>query len=202
MDKEQLLVSDIPISQRPINQHWSWDRILRSCFIKQADVVQGLYCLEDTFDVETIRKNFEFYEARTVHESSLSPCIHSVVASKLKNIDKAYELYLRTARLDLDDYNNEAREGLHITSMSGAWLAIVKGFAGMRVKANMLYFDPIIPNQWQSFSFRISFRAHTLVITINTLQTEILNLSTQELTIKIREQFILLPSNQTIVHIH
>jgi len=202
MDKEQLLVTDIPVAQRPINQHWSWDRILRSCFIKQADVVQGLYCLEDSFSLDTIKKNFKFYEARTVHESSLSPCIHSVVASKIKDLDKAYDLYLRTARLDLDDYNNEAREGLHITSMSGSWLAIVKGFAGMRVKADMLYFDPIIPKQWQSFSFRINFRGHTLLITIGKLQTEIMNISQHELTIKIREQFVLLPSNQSIVHLN
>ena len=199
LDKEQLLVSDIPTAQRPINQHWSWDRILRSCFIKQADVVQGLYCLEEKFDLATIKKNFEFYEARTVHESSLSPCIHSVVASKIKDIDKAYDLYVRTARLDLDDYNNEAREGLHITSMSGSWLAIVKGFAGMRVKADMLYFDPIIPKQWQSYSFRINFRNHVLLITVSKLQTEFKNLSADDLTIKIREQFVLLPSQQPIV---
>lgn len=199
MDKEQILVSDIPASQRPINQHWSWDRILRSCFIKQADVVQGLYCLEDNFDLETIKKNFEFYEARTVHESSLSPCIHSVVASKIKNIDKAYELYLRTARLDLDDYNNEAREGLHITSMSGAWLAIVKGFAGMRVKDDVLCFEPIIPPQWQSYSFRINFRKHVLQITIQQDRTEIKNLSVSELTIRVSSIPFLLSSNQTVV---
>jgi maltose phosphorylase len=202
MDKEQILAADIPASQRPINQHWSWDRILRSCFIKQADVVQGLYCLEDQFSLDTIKKNFAFYEARTVHESSLSPCIHSVVASKIKDLDKAYNLYLRTARLDLDDYNNEAREGLHITSMSGSWLAIVKGFAGMRVKADMLCFDPIIPKQWQSYSFRINFRSHALLITISPLQVEIKNVSARELTVKIREQFVLLPSNQSIVHLN
>jgi len=199
MDKEQMLVTDLPASERPINQHWSWDRILRSCFIKQADVVQGLYCLEDNFDLETIKKNFEFYEARTVHESSLSPCIHSVVASKIKKIDKAYELYLRTARLDLDDYNNEAREGLHITSMSGSWLAIVKGFAGMRVINNVLCFEPIIPSQWQSYSFRINFRKHVLQLTISQENTEIMNLSEIELIIQVCEKDVLLPSNQSVV---
>jgi len=198
MDKEQILVSELPASQRPINQHWSWDRILRSCFIKQADVVQGLYCLEDQFDVDTIRRNFEFYEQRTVHESSLSPCIHSVVASKIKQLDKAYELYLRTARLDLDDYNNEAREGLHITSMSGAWLAIVKGFAGMRVKSDTLYFDPIIPKQWEAFSFRIKFRGYVILVRVTKLQTSIQNISDKDITIKFREGFLQIPPRQTV----
>ncbi len=122
MDKEQMLASQLDPSERPINQHWSWDRILRSCFIKQGDVLQGLYFFENDFDTETIRRNFDFYEPRTVHESSLSPAIHSVLASKIGYAEKAYEMYLRTSRLDLDDYNNEVREGLHITSMAGTWL--------------------------------------------------------------------------------
>ncbi|MDR2585062.1 MAG: glycoside hydrolase family 65 protein, partial [Prevotellaceae bacterium] len=105
LDKEQILVKDLDPIHRPLNQKWSWDRILRSCFIKQADVLQGLYFFEDRFDLDTIRRNFDFYEARTVHESSLSPCVHAILAAKIGDMDKAYKLYLRTSRLDLDDYN-------------------------------------------------------------------------------------------------
>ena len=173
LDKEQKTVDELPAYERPINQHWSWDRILRSCFIKQADVVQGLYVFENDFDIETIRRNFEFYEARCVHESSLSPCIHSVVASKLQNIEKAYELYLRTARLDLDDYNKEAHEGLHITSMAGSWLAIVQGFAGMRVLKGKLICNPIIPKQWKSYTFYILFQNATFQISIDSRKIQI-----------------------------
>lgn len=167
LDKEPLTVADLPADQRPINQHWSWDRILRSPFIKQADVVQGLYVFEDELNIETIQRNFDFYEARCVHESSLSPCIHSVVASKIGNEEKAYELYLRTARLDLDDYNKEAKDGLHITSMSGSWLAIVKGFAGMRVAPNEISFNPYIPKNWKSYSFSITYRNATITISVS-----------------------------------
>lgn len=167
MDKEQVLVKDLDPKHRPINQQWSWDRILRSCFIKQADVLQGLYFLEDRFDIETIRRNFEFYEPRTVHESSLSPCVHSVQASLIGDIDKAYELYLRTARLDLDDYNNEVKEGLHITSMAGTWISIVEGFGGMRVRDNKLSFKPLIPKQWKSYSFKVWFRENILLVIVN-----------------------------------
>ena len=122
LDKEQVLVKDLDPAERPINQKWSWDRILRSCFIKQADVLQGLYLFRDRFDEGTLRRNFDFYEARTVHESSLSPCVHTILAAQLGLMDKAYELYLRTARLDLDDYNREVEEGCHVTSMAGSWL--------------------------------------------------------------------------------
>ena len=158
LDKELKPASSIPPNERPINQHWSWDRILRSCYIKQADVLQGLYLFEDDFDTETIKRNFDFYEPMTVHESSLSACIHSIVASSIGNIEKAYELYLRTARLDLDDYNNEVSDGLHITSMAGTWLAIVEGFGRMRINDGKVLLNPLIPSKWLSYSFHSRFR--------------------------------------------
>jgi maltose phosphorylase len=161
MDKEQILVKDLDPAQRPLNQKWSWDRILRSCFIKQADVLQGLYFFEDDFDEDTIRRHFRFYEARTVHESSLSPCVHAVLAAKIGDMDKAYEMYLRTARLDLDDYNKEVDEGLHITSMAGSWLAVIQGFAGLRVRQGQLVFTPRLPAHWTHLSFNMNFRGET-----------------------------------------
>lgn len=137
LDKDIRPVSEIE-DQRPINQHWSWDKILRSPFIKQADVLQGIYFLNDEYTMEQKEKNFDFYEPLTVHESSLSPCIHSILAAELGKQKKAVELYQRTARLDLDNYNNDTVDGLHITSMSGSWLTIVQGFAGMRYDHNQL----------------------------------------------------------------
>lgn len=167
LDKEILRVSELKKEDRPLNQKWSWDRILRSCFIKQADVLQGLYLFEDDFDVETIRRNYDFYEPLTVHESSLSPCVHVILASKLGYKSSAYELYLRTSRLDLDDYNNDTEEGCHITSMAGTWMSVVKGFGGMRVRNGKLYFNPFIPDQWKSYSFRIEFRGRVLKIKVS-----------------------------------
>lgn len=164
MDKVQMLARDLPAGERPINQKWSWDRILRSCFIKQADVLQGIYFFRDRFDTETIKRNFRFYESRTVHESSLSPCVHAVLAAAIGDTDKAEEMYLRTARLDLDDYNNENREGLHITSMAGSWLAVVEGFGGMRVEGDRLVFSPRLPKAWRSMTFKVRFRGKRLTV--------------------------------------
>ena len=151
LDKELVKVHDLDQSQRPINQKWSWDRILRSPYIKQADVLQGFYFFEDDFTKEQLEKHFNFYEPYTVHESSLSPCVHSIQAAALDKMDMAYTFYLRTSRLDLDDYNNEVEEGCHITSMAGTWMSIVEGFGGMRVKNDALHFTPRIPRQWEGY---------------------------------------------------
>ncbi len=172
LDKELLTVHDLNPEDRPINQKWSWDRILRSCFIKQADVLQGLCTFEDDFTLDQIKRNFDFYEPMTVHESSLSPCVHVILASKLGYKERAYEFYLRTARLDLDDYNNDTEDGCHITSMAGTWMSLIKGFGGMRIKAGMLHFNPFIPDQWKSYSFRIEFRGRVIKVKVSKDKTE------------------------------
>lgn len=166
LDKDLLTVNDLPEAERPICEHWSWDRILRSCFIKQADVLQGLYFFEDDFDKDTIRRNFHFYEPRTVHESSLSPCVHCILACVIDERDKAYEMYIRTARLDLDDVNNDTRDGCHITSMAGAWMSIVKGFCGFRISNGKPCFKPFLPSEWQGLQFRFSFRERNIQVSV------------------------------------
>ncbi len=166
LDKELITVADLPKSQRPINQKWSWDRILRSPYIKQADTLQGFYLFEDHFTTKELKKHFDFYEPFTVHESSLSPCVHSIQASKLNRMEQAYTFYLRTSRLDLDDYNKEVEEGLHITSMAGTWMSIVEGFGGMRIVDDKLSFAPRIPKQWNAYSFKINFRERIFKVTV------------------------------------
>jgi maltose phosphorylase len=172
LDKELIAVKDLKPEDRPLNEKWSWDRILRSCFIKQADVLQGLYFFEEDFDLETIRRNFDFYEPMTVHESSLSPCVHVILASRLGYNEKAYEMYLRTSRLDLDDYNNDTDDGCHITSMAGTWMSVVKGFGGMRVRDGKLHFAPFMPDHWTSYSFRLEFRDHIVRVKVGRDKTE------------------------------
>jgi maltose phosphorylase len=166
LDKELLTVGDIT-DERPINQKWSWDRILRSCFIKQADVLQGMYFFEEDYSQDELERNFDFYEPMTVHESSLSPCVHTILACKLGRLEKANELYVRTARLDLDNYNNDTEDGLHITSMAGTWMAVVKGFGGMRVKNGEVSFNPVLPDGWESYSFRVSFKGLLKEVSVN-----------------------------------
>lgn len=200
LDKELKTVQDIPTNERPINQHWSWDRILRSCYIKQSDVLLGLYLYYTNFDKEFIRRNFDFYEPRTVHESSLSPYLHSILASRVGYVDKAYNLFLHAIRLDLDDYNNELEQGLHITSMAGGWLAIVRGFAGMQVLEGLMSFSPTIPQKWNSYTFKINFRERTLQLCINKRNIEVKLIKGQSLKIKVYEkEYILEENNPAII---
>lgn len=166
MDKELQSTGAIPEEERPINQHWSWDRILRSCYIKQSDVLLGLYLYYFDFDTDTTRRNFDFYEPMTVHESSLSPHIHSILAARIGEVEKAYELFMHTTRLDLDDYNNETDQGLHITSMPGSWLAIVRGFAGLQIHGGILSFSPVLPKKWSGYTFKVNYSGNTLHIRV------------------------------------
>ncbi|RZW55481.1 MAG: glycoside hydrolase family 65 protein [Flavobacteriaceae bacterium] len=198
LDKEQITVSDLPKSQRPINQFWSWDRILRSPYIKQADVLQGFYFFEDHFSQEELKRHFDFYEPFTVHESSLSPCVHSVQAAKLGQMEQAYQFYLRTSRLDLDDYNKEVHEGLHITSMAGTWMSIVEGFGGMRIKNNMLCFKPQIPKEWNAYSFKINFRGQILKVNVTKHETNFELDGHKDLQILVNDKLITITPNNLI----
>ncbi|MDT7829207.1 glycoside hydrolase family 65 protein [Pricia sp. S334] len=192
LDKELVNVEDLPAAQRPINQKWSWDRILRSPFIKQADVLQGFYFFEDHFSTEELERHFDFYEPFTVHESSLSPCVHAIQAAKLGRMDQAYRLYLRTSRLDLDDYNKEVEEGLHITSMAGTWMSIVEGFGGMRMVDDELSFTPRIPEQWTSYSFKVNFRNRILKVTVGKIETEFVFEGNEGMAIQVNGERVVL----------
>ncbi|WP_314581947.1 glycoside hydrolase family 65 protein [Enterococcus gilvus] len=173
LDKDLLPTSALDPAERPLNQHWSWDKILRSCFIKQADVLQGIYFFGDNFTDEEKRRNFEFYEPMTVHESSLSASVHAILAAELGLIDKSMEMYQRTARLDLDNYNNDTDDGLHITSMTGSWLAIVQGFAQMKTSTGTLSFAPLLPKDWDHYSFNITYRGRLLAVTVTQKEVRI-----------------------------
>jgi len=198
LDKDLVKVADLDKSQRPINQKWSWDRVLRSPYIKQADTLQGFYFFEDHFTKEQLEKHFDFYEPFTVHESSLSPCVHSIQASVLGRMEQAYTFYLRTSRLDLDDYNKEVEEGLHITSMAGTWMSIVEGFGGMRVKNDHLHFEPKIPTQWQAYSFKINFRNQILKVSVHQNETNFSLEGDKEITVFVNGKEVLVEPNSLV----
>ena len=197
LDKELIPADMLDPKERPINQHWSWDKILRSSYIKQADTLQSLYWMQENYDLKTLERHFDFYEPITIHESSLSPCIHAILAAKINRPEKAYEMYLRTARLDLDDYNNDTEDGLHITSMGGTWMAFVEAFGGMRVIDGKLHFNPFIPDSWKSYSFKINFRGAHLEIKMNN-SLEIINHTDVEIPLYIWGEKYQLRNNHSL----
>ncbi|MBC1512186.1 glycoside hydrolase family 65 protein [Listeria booriae] len=202
LDKELRSTDTLTDADKPINQNWSWDKILRSCFIKQADVLQGIYTFGDEFDFETKQRNFEFYEPLTVHESSLSPAVHTVLAAEIGREDKAVELYNRTARLDLDNYNNDTEDGLHITSMAGSWIAIVQGFAGMRTFNGRLAFAPFLPKTWDKYAFKINYRDRLIEVTVTAEMVSIALLSGEALELDLFGESVQLVDTLEKHHYH
>ncbi len=196
LDKDIRPADALPSEERPIHQHWSWDRILRSCYIKQADVLQGLYCLRHLYDRDTIDRNFEFYEPITVHESSLSSCVHAILAADVGRYDKAVEMYRRTARLDLDNVNNDTEDGLHITSMCGSWMALVKGFAGLRTEMGYLELRPSVPPAFRSFAFKIRFQDRVIGFEIKGNKLQIVLHEGPAFLIMVYDQWITLKPNK------
>ncbi len=199
LDKELITVAHLEKEQRPINQKWSWDRILRSPYIKQADVLQGFYFFEDHFTTEELKTHFDFYEPYTVHESSLSPCVHSIQAAKLNRMEQAYAFYLRTSRLDLDDYNHEVEEGLHITSMAGTWMSIVEGFGGMRIKNDTISFETRIPEAWKSYSFKVNFRNQILKVSVAQNGTTFTLIKGEELAILVNGKLLQIHAEKELI---
>jgi maltose phosphorylase len=184
-------IHSIPVTDFPLYHNWSYDRIYRTDMIKQPDVLMMIFLYNQDFSQNIKKANYEFYEPRCIHESSLSPSVHSILASEIGKHDEASEFFGFATRLDLDDYNRNANEGLHLTSIAAAWMNIVFGFGGMRTDGELLVFTPSIPKTWKSFSFRILYQDATLNITVDKTKahfktdgkTVILNIYGKEYTV-------------------
>ncbi|MCL1820681.1 MAG: family 65 glycosyl hydrolase [Oscillospiraceae bacterium] len=163
-DLPHIDIHAIPISEFPLYNHWSYDRIYRTDMIKQPDVLMLLYLYNSSFSHEIKRINYEFYEPRTIHESSLSPAIHSIMAAELDKMEEATEFFGYATRLDLDNYNRNTREGLHTTSIAMAWINIVYGFAGLRSDGEILRFAPRLPTRWKTLRFSLAWQDRVLEI--------------------------------------
>jgi maltose phosphorylase len=134
-----------------------------------------------------------------VHESSLSPCVHAILAAKLGDEARAYEFYLRTSRLDLDDYNNDTEDGCHTTSMAGTWMSVVEGFGGMRVKDGKLSFQPFLPAKWNSFSFHVGFRGTLLNVKVSKEGVQITNHSEAETVVIVHGKEQVVKANADVI---
>jgi len=152
---------------------------------KQADTVLAHFLLEDEQSDETIRRSYDYYEGITTHDSSLSSCIFSIMASKIGYTDKAYDYFIETARLDLDNTHGNTKDGLHLANMGGTWMAIVAGFAGMRLKESGLSLAPAIPSSWEDYAFRLTFRDRLINVQIdkNELTLELLEGESLDITV-------------------
>ncbi|WP_139903263.1 glycoside hydrolase family 65 protein [Clostridium thermarum] len=160
-------INKIPVEDFPLYNHWSYDRIYRNDMIKQPDVLMFMFLYSEDFSLESKRVNYEFYEPRCIHESSLSPSIHSIFAAELGKHREAFEFFKFATRMDLDNYNRNTNEGLHTTSIAASWVNIVYGFGGMRSDGNYIKMNPSIPKEWQSYSFKILYKGSVVSVSVN-----------------------------------
>lgn len=166
-DLPYLDVDKIPTADFPLYHHWSYDRIYRNSMIKQPDVLMFLLLFNSQFPEEVIRKNYDYYEPRCIHESSLSPSVHSILASQLNKPEEAFEFFKFATRMDLDNYNRNSGEGLHTTSIAAAWMNIVYGFGGLRSDGEILSLSPSIPDEWEGYKFHIVYGNEVLCVEVD-----------------------------------
>jgi alpha,alpha-trehalose phosphorylase len=159
-------ISTITPCEKPLLLHYHPMHLYRYQVIKQADTVLAHFILEDMQGIETIRKSFEYYEKVTTHDSSLSPCIYSIIAAKLGMVDKAYEYFGESAKLDLFNTHRNTKDGIHTANMGGTYMAIVYGFGGVRIKEDGLHINPILPKEWDGYSFRLLYEDSKIEVTM------------------------------------
>ena len=160
-------VSTITPEEKPLLLHYHPMHLYRYQVLKQADTVLAHFILEEMQDIQTIRKSFEYYEKITTHDSSLSTCIYSIVAAKLGMVDKAYQYFGESAKLDLFNTHKNTKDGIHTANMGGTYMAIVYGFGGVRLKEDGLHINPVLPKEWQEFSFRLRIWNSKIQVRVN-----------------------------------
>jgi alpha,alpha-trehalose phosphorylase len=153
--------------QYPLLLHFPYFDLYRMQVVKQADLVLALHWRGDAFSDEEKARDFAYYEALTVRDSSLSACTQSVVAAEVGHLDLAHDYFGEAALMDLCDIKHNTRDGVHIASLAGAWLAAVAGFGGMRDHDGNLTFAPRLPSRLQRLTFRIRFRGRRLQVSFD-----------------------------------
>src|SRR5206468_1045837 len=152
--------------QYPLLLHFHYFDLYRKQVVKQADLVLALHVRGDAFTHEEKARDFEYYEPLTVRDSSLSACTQAVVAADVGHLELAYDYFAEAALMDLHDLEHNTRDGVHIASLAGAWIAAVAGFGGMRDHNGELTFAPRLPARLERLAFRLVFRGRRLMVEV------------------------------------
>ncbi|MEQ6388437.1 glycosyl hydrolase family 65 protein [Bacillaceae bacterium S4-13-58] len=166
LEKEQWDLENTPKEHFPLLLHYHPLTLYRYQVCKQADTVLAHFLLEDEQELETIENSYDYYEKITTHDSSLSSCVFSIMASKLRKKEKAYHYFSETSLMDLENTHGNTKDGLHMANMGGTWMAIVFGFAGLRIKEDGLHLAPWIPESWAGYSFHIQYKFQNIHVQV------------------------------------
>jgi alpha,alpha-trehalose phosphorylase len=153
--------------QYPLLANFPYFDLYRKQVVKQADLVLAMQLIPDAFTAEQKDRNFTYYEALTVRDSSLSACSQAVIAAETGHLDLAYDYLAETALMDIDDLEHNTRDGLHIAALAGSWIALVQGFGGMRYRPGQpTSFAPRLPPALTRLTFTVILRGRHLRVEV------------------------------------
>jgi alpha,alpha-trehalose phosphorylase len=167
LEKEVWDLGNTPVEDFPLLLHYHPLVLYRYQVIKQADVVLAMFLLGDEFSLEQKRRNFEYYDPLTTGDSSLSASIQSIVAAEIGDLERAYDYAVEATVMDLADVGGNVKDGAHIASMGGTWMALVYGFAGMRDYDGRISFRPRNIPRLRKLGFPLQVRGQVLRVQID-----------------------------------
>ncbi|MBP2703383.1 glycoside hydrolase family 65 protein [Microbispora sp. RL4-1S] len=152
--------------QYPLLLHFPYFDLYRKQVVKQADLVLALHMCGDSFTAEEKARDFAYYEALTVRDSSLSACTQAVLAAEVGQLELAHAYLGEAALMDLRDLEHNTRDGVHMASLAGAWTGLVAGFGGMRSGRGRMCFAPRLPSAITRLAFRLRYRGRLLRVEV------------------------------------
>lgn len=198
--KDPINIENIPLEKLPLLTNLHPLNLWRYQVIKQADIVLLTFICSEYFTVEERKKIFDFYEPKTIHDSSLSASIHSIVACDIGYKNEAYGYLQQAARMDLDNVNRNTFFGLHAACMGATWMMMVNGYAGLRIYDNKLHFKPFSDEKWNFYRFKLRFRNSLLSVKVEREQTTYTLLSGESLTITHYEKKVKIDNQITLAN--
>ncbi len=167
-DKKMIDLSKYRGKVGAILEDYSWEDVVHSQVLKQADVVMLLYLAGDDFSLETKKANWDYYEPITLHDSSLSAGMHAIVAADMDDVEKGYEYFQESIRIDLGKNMQSCETGLHAASHGGNWQAVVNGFGGVRITGDgTLRINPRLPEEWNSLKYSLTWHGVRCFVEVN-----------------------------------
>jgi len=184
-----------PREKHPLLLYFHPLTIYRHKVLKQADTVLAHFLL-DNVEEQIVKNSYHYYEKRTTHDSSLSPCVHGIMASKIGEPDQAYDFFMNTLRLDLDNLHHNTKDGLHIANLGGVYMSVVYGFGGLRIKEGSVSIAPTLPKKWNAYTFRLSVQGKLTQVKVTEETVEIE--AEQEVLLKIYNKDYIITSHIVI----
>lgn len=162
--------------KQAILQDFSRDEVVDHQVLKQADVVMLQAIIPELFSEKVKQANLDYYEPKTLHDSSLSPSMHAIAYADIGNATKAYEYFEKSLKIDVNDNFSDSNDGLHATALGGIWLALIRGFAGISTTSEQLNINPCLPSGWKYIHFLYRYLGNNLDFLISNTHIVINNI--------------------------